>query len=57
MKNYSVFVINISDKRWEKYSQDKNNIYNRFLANTPNVRNKTLFIREETSWYFVAFLF
>lgn len=32
MKNYSVFVINISDKRWEKYSQDKNNIYNRFLG-------------------------
>ena len=30
MKNYSVFVINISDKRWEKYSQDTQNIYNRF---------------------------
>ncbi len=32
MKNYSVFVINISDKRWEKYSQDTQNIYNRFMG-------------------------
>lgn len=48
MKNYSVFVINISDKRWEKYSQDKNNIYNRFLG----VDGSTLDLEEYKKYVF-----
>ena len=27
---YIVFVININEDRWKKYSEDTNNIYNRF---------------------------